>query len=361
LSSWPPPQSPAPQQNPYQWPTPQKNRGGCGRALLVTLVLTAVTIALVALVAKNDSDYMPVLGDSVGVIRIEGPITESQDTVKVIRRFRESNLIKAIVLRLETPGGGVGASEEIYREVLKARTENDKPVIVSMGDVAASGGYYIASAADHIFATSGTITGSIGVIAPNFNASETIKKLGLRDNSIATGEHKGAGNPFDEQTTSERTLLQGVINDMYRQFFQVVLQARHEAIDKAVATADFDRIINPAGTKVPGQGVEWSTFTTGTVASAIGVPVEREIALRRLADGRIYTGEQAKLVGLVDTIGTLQDAIDYAGEKSGLGSDPSTVDRTPGSEVSSWLGASVRNFIHEATASSESIQFRSRY
>lgn len=304
---------------------------------------------------------MPVIEESIGVIRIEGPITDSRDTVEVIKKFRESKLISAIVLRLETPGGGVGASEEIYREVLKARLDDKKPVIVSMGSVAASGGYYIAAASQHIFATSGTITGSIGVISPTFNVQETLAKLGIKQSSLTTGEHKDTGSPFDEQTTGEKALLQGVINDMYRQFFQVVLQARHEAIGKAEAAGTIDPVLNAAETKIAGQNVEWSTFTTGTVASALGVPVEAETALRKLADGRVYTGEQALQVGLVDTIGTLQDAIDFAGREVDLGDDPPTIDRTPGSDTSSWFGSQVRNFIQEATAPTQLIQLRSQF
>ena len=361
MSNWPPPKSPTPV---YQPPKPNRRNGatGCGRAVLLTLLICLGMLGLLALFGDSNDEYVPVLKNSIGVVRIEGPITESKDTVKLIRRMRESSRIQAIVLRLETPGGGVGASEEIYREAMKARSENDKLVIASMGDVAASGGYYIASSAHYIFATSGTITGSIGVIAPNYNAAETIKKLGIREDSIATGEHKNAGNPFsDERTSAERAMLQGVINDMYRQFFQVVLSARHKQVAEAADKPAFDEVTNPNGTKAPGHGIEWNTFTTGTVATALGVPVESETALRRLADGRIYTGEQALKVGLVDTIGTLQDAVDFAGEVSGLGADPPVVDRSPKSEVSSWLGARVRNFIREATAASDSIEYRSRY
>ncbi len=363
MSSWPPPQHPTPApQQPVRPIQPAPARGGCGKALAITLLLTLVTLVFAALLGSTDTDYIPVIEDSVGVIRIEDAIMESEDTVKLIRKMRENSMIKALVLRLETPGGGVAASEEIYREALKARTEDGKLVVVSMGAVAASGGYYIAAAADHIYATSGTVTGSIGVISPMFNASGTLDKLGLEEDSIATGEHKDTGSPFDQQTTTERALIQGVVNDMYRQFCQVVLQARHKPIAAAVADGRLDAVLNAAQTKADGGGIEWSTFTTGTVASAIGVPVETETALRRLADGRIYTGEQALQVGLVDSIGTLQDAIDFAGQESGLGVDPPTVDRNPGKrDVSSWLGSSVRRFVQEATAPSSTIEFRSRF
>lgn len=324
-------------------------------------MLTIVSIALVALFSRSDSGYLPVFEGSVAVVRVEGPITDSRSTVKLLKRLRKNALIKAIVLRLETPGGGIAASEEIYREALKATTENKKLVVASMGDVAASGGYYIASASSHIYATSGTITGSIGVISPMFNVKDTMRKLGISENSVTSGEHKNTGSPFDEQTITERALVQGVINDMYRQFFTVVLQARHVAVGKAAASGSLDAVINASQTKAPGGGIEWATFTTGTVASAIGASVEAENGLRRLADGRIYTGEQALRVGLVDSIGTLQDAVDYAGKKTGIGTDPPVVDRTPKSDVSSWLGASVRRFINEVSAPANNAQLRSPF
>lgn len=361
MSSWPPPQSPFPPPQPQQQSRSQPNRGGCGRALIITAFLTLLAVLLVYFLADTDTNYVPVLESSVAIVRVEGPITDSENTVKLIKRLRESSMIKAIVLRLETPGGGVAASEEIYREARKAHTENNKLVVVSMGDVAASGGYYIAAAASHIYATSGTITGSIGVISPMFNIEDTMRKLGIRENAVMTGEHKNTGSPFDEQTTTERALVQGVVNDMYRQFFTVVLQARHKAVELAAASGAIDPVLNSAQTKAFGGGIEWSTFTTGTVAFTIGVSVESENALRRLADGRIYTGEQALRVGLVDAIGTLQDAVDYAGEQTGLGADPPTIDRTPKSDVSSWLGASVRQFINEVTATGNSAQLRSRF
>jgi protease-4 len=314
-----------------------------------------------ALLGRFDDGFTPILEDSVGVINIEGPITDSAAAVKAIRRFRKNSMVKALVLRVDSPGGGVAASEEIYREALMARTDNDMPVIVSMGSVAASGGYYIASASDRIFATSGTITGSIGVIAPMFNARETLGKLGIKENSVVSGEHKDTGDPFSDQTATERALMQGMVYDMYRQFFQVVLTARHKPITEAAVRGDIDKIVNASHTKTTSQSLEWAAFTTGTVASATGIPVEAETALRRLADGRVYTGEQALHVGLVDEIGTLQDAIDYAGKAAGLGEDPTTVERTPGAEETSWLASSISQIIHSAAAPRQAVEFRAPF
>lgn len=303
----------------------------------------------------------PVFESSVGVIRIEGAIADSEDTVKLIRRFRNNSMIKALVLRIDSPGGGVAASEEIYREVLKARHENEMPVVVSMGSVAASGGYYIAAAADQIYATSGTITGSLGVVAPMFNIRETLDKIGVRTNPIVSGEHKNAGDPFSEPTPQERALLQGLVYDMYRQFFQVVLAARYEAIGEANRRGDIDAIVAATTTKNSTNSLEIAAFPTGAIARPMGVPVETETALRKLADGRVFSGEQALKVGLVDAIGTLQDAIDYAGEMAGLPSDPPTVDRNPKSSQPGWLGAYLRQALHEAARPTQAIEFRAPY
>lgn len=366
MSQWPPPPSPTPPQRPPQTPfvqPPGSNaRSGCARAIAITMVLGFVLFfALVFMGGGVGKRYTPLLENSVGVVHVEGPITDSEDTVKAIRRLRKSSLIKALVLRLDTPGGGVAASEEIYREALKARTENDLPVIVSMGSVAASGGYYIASASDKIYATSGTITGSIGVIAPMFNLRETLDKLGIKKDSIVSGEHKDTGDPFSEQSVTERALLQGMVYDMYRQFFTVVLKARHEQIGEATANGELAAVVDSAHTKNTTRSLEWQAFTTGTVASALGVPSETETALRRLADGRVFTGEQALRVGLVDEIGTLQDAINYAGEQSDLGEDPPTFVRNPGEESTSWLGGTARQILQEAIAPRQSVEFRAPF
>lgn len=353
-------QSPGQSHSPFAQPA-RSAKGGCGRAVAITVILAMAVVFALILLDENRKGFTPLLEESVGVVHIEGAISNSADTVKLIRRMRESRMIKAIVLRIDSPGGGVAASEEIYREVLKARTEDKKPVVVSMGSVAASGGYYIASASEKIFATSGTITGSIGVIAPLFNARETLAKIGVRETSVVSGEHKDTGDPFGEQTASDRALMQGMVYDMYRQFFQVVLSARHDAIGKAQARGDIDAVINASATKITSHSLEWAAFTTGTVAKAIGVPVDQETALRHLADGRVFTGEQALRVGLVDQIGTLQDAIDFAGKASGLGEDPPTVDRTPGAERKGWLVSTARQIFEQAAAPRQKVEFRAPF
>lgn len=348
-------------QYPYgavQPPQPTSKGKGCLGGFLLTAALFGFLFGAMFFVSDNDGNYLPVVGNSVGIVRIEESITDSKKIVKIIERFRKNDLIKAIVIRLDTPGGGVGASEEIYREARKA-ADDGKLVVASMGSVAASGGYYIAMASDHIVATSGTLTGSIGVVAPNFNVMNAMDKLGIRSQTITSGEHKDTGSPFAEMTGADKNLLQGVIYDMYRQFFQVILESRHDKILTAFENREkVESILNSPGTKQPAEGREWDAFTTGTVAKSLKVPVESETALRRMADGRVYTGEQAYYLGLVDEIGTLEDAIRYSGMKTGLGADPNIVDRSPKSEVTGLLGAHMQLFLKELFTTKTPLEFR---
>ncbi|MGI8908680.1 MAG: signal peptide peptidase SppA [Candidatus Sumerlaeaceae bacterium] len=344
-------------------PAPEKHRstGGClGAAILLVLFIGAVYFLMRG--SRGNERMVPVFTSSVGVVRIEGPISESKDIVKILRSFRRSTMIKSIVLRLDTPGGSVGASEEIYREVMRARTEDKKHVVASMGNAAASGGYYIAMGAEEIFANSGTITGSIGVIAPDFNIEETMRKLGVKSITLKSGEHKDSGSPFREMSPEERHMIQGVIYDMYRQFFTVVLRARHDRIESILHQypEQIGRVLDTAGTKTTSGSLEWDAFTTGTAAADAKATTESETALRRMADGRIFTGDQALKLGLIDRIGTLQDAIERAGKMAGLDKDPHVVDREPESDLPSWLGASAGRFWQELSRSSKAARIEMR-
>ncbi|MCX8116363.1 MAG: signal peptide peptidase SppA [Desulfobacterota bacterium] len=218
-------------------------------------------------------------GDKIAIIEIRGLITQSQAIIDELHQHRDDAGVKAIVLRIDSPGGGVGPSQEIYREVMKVKTEHHKKVVTSMGSVAASGGYYIASASDLIVANPGTITGSIGVLMEFTNIEELFKKIGIKGVVIKSGEHKDLGSPFREMTPEERRLLQGVIDNVHEQFIQAVAEGRK--MDRA--------------------------------------------KVAQVADGRILTGEQAKALGLVDQLGNLQDAIDAAAKMVGIEGEPQIV------------------------------------
>jgi protease-4 len=191
--------------------------------------------------------------------------------------FRKNDRIKAIVLRIDSPGGVVGPSQEIYEAVKKVNAV--KKVVVSMGSVAASGGYYIAAPATLIFANPGTITGSIGVLMKLSNLEGLMGKIGMKSFTLKTGQFKDSGSPFRTMTRAERAVLQGVIDSTHQQFVRAVAAGRK-------------------------------------------LPVARVAAL---ADGRILSGEQAKDLQLVDRLGTLQDAIEEAGRLGGIAGEPDVI------------------------------------
>jgi len=217
------------------------------------------------------------IGEKIGVVEVKGAIVSSGEIIQRIIHLREDNSIKAVVLRVDSPGGGVGPSQEIYTEVQKLSEK--KPVVVSMGSVAASGGYYIAVPAQQIVANPGTITGSIGVIMEFTNFQELLQKIGLKSQVVKSGEHKDIGSPVRPMTSADRQILQSLIDDVHSQFVLAVAQGRNLPLEKA------------------------------------GL----------LADGRIYTGKQALEAGLVDELGNMQDAIDIAAHLAGIDGKPRVV------------------------------------
>ncbi len=217
------------------------------------------------------------LGARVGVVEIEGAIDSPTRIVEQLLRFRHDRSVKAIVLRIDSPGGAVGPSQEIYEEVRKIAAE--KPIVVSMGSVAASGGYYVAAPAQRILANPGTITGSIGVIMEFANAQELLERIGLRTQTIKSGEHKDLGSPLRTMTERDLRILQNVLDDVHEQFVASVAEGRRMDIEQ----------------------------------------------VRLLADGRIFTGRQALEAGLVDDLGNLQDAILLAAELGNIEGEPRVV------------------------------------
>jgi protease-4 len=246
--------------------------------LLVVCGIGAVMIISVAalfLFGKKDSTFE--FGEKVGVVEIQGVIADAKPIVSQLKKFRKNEAVKAIVLRIDSPGGGVGPSQEIYSEVKK--TTGEKKIVVSMGAIAASGGYYVAAAADHVVANPGTITGSIGVVMEFANVEELFKKIGLSAYVIKSGEYKDVGSPLRKMTPKERKLLQGFIDNVYEQFVTAVAEGRQ-------------------------------------------MPVKE---VRAIADGRIFSGEQAHKLGLLDSLGSMEDAIALAAQLGGIEGEPSVV------------------------------------
>lgn len=214
--------------------------------------------------------------DKIAVIRIEGVIEDSRDVLEQLEEYNENDTVKAIVLRIDTPGGGVGPSQEIYQSVKDITKEGRKKVIVSMGGVAASGGYYIASAADKIVANPGTITGSIGVLMEFANIEELFNKIGLKATVMKTGAHKDIGSPVREMTPEDKAVIQELLDDVYDQFVEAVASGRKLEVEQ----------------------------------------------VKKIADGRIFSGQKAKDLGLVDEIGNMPFTLELAADMVGIKERP---------------------------------------
>jgi len=232
--------------------------------------------------------------DRVAVLPLDGEIVSAAATIHWLRRFGEEvGGVKVIVLSLDTPGGAVAPSQEIYQEILRLRKDDGVKVVAAMGSMAASGGYYIASACDEIVADPGTVTGSIGVIMDSFEVHRLMDRLGLVSQVVKSAEFKDAGSPFRAMTPRDRAVFQGTINDVYDQFVGDVALGRREPLSKVLAKR------------------------TGRKASDI-TDSEIKAYVKSLADGRIYTGRQAFRLGLVDSLGGLQDAVDLGATLAGV-------------------------------------------
>lgn len=249
------------------------------RTWLVVSLAAFVSLLLLFGLAFSLGRWERLGGSKVALITVEGVILDSKEVIEQLEKYRENPSVKAIVLRINSPGGGVAPSQEIYEELLKTRQTDKKPVVASMGSVAASGGYYIASATDLIVANPGTITGSIGVLLQVPNISGLMQKIGVKSVVVKSGQHKDLASPTREMTDAERQILQGMLDDVHDQFIDVVAKGRQIDRKKVVA----------------------------------------------IADGRIFSGREAQSLGLVDQLGNLQDAIERAGTLAGIHGKPTII------------------------------------
>lgn len=246
----------------------------------VFVLVIAVLSLLLTLVGRTPS----VLKGKVALVKIEGVIGMNLDALKVIdeiKQYRKDHSVKALIVRVNSPGGVVAPSQEIYEELKKVR--DVKPVVVSMGSLAASGGYYIAVAAEKIVAMPGTMTGSIGVIMELPNVQGLMDKVGIKTEVIKSGKHKDIGSIYRSMTKDERLILGKLLDDVHDQFIEAVAEGRDMAVED----------------------------------------------VRPFADGRVFTGRQALKLGFVDEMGTLEDAIALAGQMGGIEGEPEVVSRKP--------------------------------
>jgi len=253
---------------------------GCALLIAASVVIIGLAFLVVNLaITGGDRLTLSPLTGRVGLVEIVGEIDDPESVVDQLDRMQRDTSIRAVVLRLDSPGGGVAASQEIYESVKKLRDEGKKPVIASMGGVAASGAYYVACAADSIVANAGTLTGSIGVIMTFPNTEDLFRKVGIRFETIKTGKYKDIGTMWRPMTDEERKLLQDVLSNVYDQFVDAIVEGRGLA---------------------------------------------REDILP-YADGRIFSGDQALEYGFVDRLGDLDDSIRLAGEMAGITGQPVVV------------------------------------
>ncbi|MSP38357.1 MAG: signal peptide peptidase SppA [Deltaproteobacteria bacterium] len=257
-----------------------------GLGIMFGLTLALFTgVFFFAYLSGGDSKVLALFsGDGVGVLQIDGAIEDPRVILAELRRFRAMPWIKAIVVRVDSPGGAVAPTQEIFAEI--QRSKKKKPFIASMGSIAASGGYYIAAACDKIVANPGTLTGSIGVIMQLNNVEELMKKIGVKGYNVKSGANKDIGSPFQPLSVEGREILQSLVDNVHGQFVAAVAAGR--GLDEAV--------------------------------------------VRKLADGRIYSGAQAKDLGLVDELGTLEDAIELAARQGKISGEPAVYYSRPEQE-----------------------------
>ncbi len=238
--------------------------------VLVFIAITFGSMTIISVFVSSKIGEPAQKGAKIGIIEIVGVIAESKQIIEDIKKFREDDKIKAIVIRVNSPGGGVGPSQEIFRAINKAKKV--KKVITSMGALAASGGYYAAAATDGIMANPGTITGSIGVVMGYTDLQGIFKKIGLTSVVIKSGAFKDTGSPLREMREDERQYLQNFIGKIHAQFVADVAAGRSLDIED----------------------------------------------VKKLADGKIYTGAESIDLGLVDKLGNLEDAVEWAAELAGV-------------------------------------------
>lgn len=249
----------------------------------VFFVFLLAVFALVYYTVRNNETSTEVMrsgsGGKIAVVDLEGVIITPKDTVKQLKKFADDDSVKAIILHINSPGGGVAASEEIYKQVRRIRDEKKKQIVASIETVGASGAYYVASGANKIYSDNGSIVGSIGVIMEWYNYGDLIKWAKLKNVVIKTGEFKDTGNPARDLTPAEQQYLQGTAENMLGQF-------------------------------------------VASVASGRNLKVED---VKSIADGKVWTGEQAKSMKLVDEIGDFETVVQQTAKAVGIKGEPTLV------------------------------------
>jgi len=252
-----------------------------GGGAFFLFVLAVFTLVYITLRTGSEKATLGGFGSRIGVVDLEGVIISPKTVVDQLKDFSQDDSIKAIVLHVNSPGGGVAASEEIYREVKRIRDDKKKPIVASIETVGASGAYYVSSATNKIFADNGSIVGSIGVIAEWVNYGDLLHWAKLKDITLKAGEFKDTGSPTRDLTPAEREYMQSLIDNMHGQFIQAVADGRKVKFDQ----------------------------------------------IKAIANGKVWTGEQALTIHLIDQVGDFQDAIKDTAKSVGISGEPTLVRR----------------------------------
>lgn len=266
-------------------PPPKKSRAGMfffgalSGCLLV--IIAGVALALVAVAMDDDGSQFSLSTHKVAIIPVEGEIFDARDTIDALHRYADNDTVKAIVIRINSPGGAIAPSQEIYSAIRRTRRESGKPIVASMDSVAASGGYYIAAGCDSIVANPGTITGSIGVVLEWFDMEELVRWAKLKPETITSGPLKAAGSPYRQLSEAERQYFQRIVLQLHSQFVRAIAEGRSGKLTQA------------------------------------------EVA--KIADGRVFTGEEALTLKLVDQLGTIDDAVTSAAKLAGIKGEPAKI------------------------------------
>jgi protease-4 len=247
-----------------------------GGGAFFLFVLAVFTLVYVAVHAGGRQAGFHAFGDKIGVVDLDGVILDPNEVVDQLRRFADDDSIKAIIIHVNSPGGGVAASEEIYREVKRIRDDKKKRIVSSIETVGASGAYYVSSATNKIYADSGSVVGSIGVIAEWVNYGDLMRWAKLKPEILKVGEFKDTGDPTRELTPAERAYMQGLIDNMYLQFVNAVADGRHAKVSD----------------------------------------------IKSIADGRVWTGEQAMNMHLIDQIADFRSAVQDTAKSVGISGEP---------------------------------------
>jgi protease-4 len=268
-------------------PPPRKSRAGvfflgAFSGCLIVFIGMALLGLIIAMAGNNDTTTRgDVFGEKVAIIPIDGEIFGSRDTIDALHRYAKNSSVKAIIMRINSPGGAIAPSQEIYEEIRNVRARSGKPIIASLDSVAASGGYYIASACDRIVANPGSITGSIGVILQWMETKDLLAWAKLKPETITSGAMKAAGSPYQDLTDAQRAYFQAIVMQLHSQFVRAVAAGRKGKLSEADVS--------------------------------------------KIADGRVFTGEQALGMKLVDQLGNLEDAVRVAGKLGGISGRPGTI------------------------------------